>query len=342
MKPHAPVLVAFSIVLSLWFVAGPLSYLTARERSAAANPAAVVATSVNVTIPNRGARVTKQVLLTHTQLLARADSMYQDGVVPLGDNKYSTSVARKGSVYLCNARKNNPGRTVSGQWIDGRTWSYTDKPVVDGAVSWPNASFSNSLAGNVRTITTNALPGQHTTGVFPVGHDDPAAIFDGNPNEILPQSIALKLPAYPVYSETPYCMGGEVGIMLSGVPLFSAFDAGLRDAPAHELQDNCGGHPQGSGEYHYHNLSSCLTNTGVDTVLGYAYDGFPITGAKVTEGAYLTTEDLDECHGITSEVIIDGRRMLTYHYVMTIDFPYSAGCFRAKPVTMGPSARTYR
>lgn len=337
MKLHTPVLVVFALVVSVWFVSGPLSYATHPETtSASAHNAAVVATSVTVTIPPKGA--SKQVVLSKDKLLALADDLYQDGQVSLGDYRYSTTVAKKGSVYLCNARKDNPGASVKGPWIDGDSWNFLDKISISGSVSWKNAKFTNVVSGNTRTLSGNALPISHTTGIFPVSRTDPAAAFDPNPNAISPQAITQRLPANPVYSDTPYCMGGEVGIMLSGVPLFNAFDAGLRDAPAHELQDSCDGHPQGSGEYHYHSLSSCFKDTGIDTVLGYAYDGFPITGSKVAEGKFLTTDDLDECHGITSDVIIDGKRKTSYHYVMTVDFPYSASCFRAKPVTTGPSA----
>jgi hypothetical protein len=338
MKLYTPVLVVFGLFVSLWFVTGPLSYMTHSETVASPNSAAVVATTVSVVIPAKGAGITKQATLTNANLLERADSLYQDGQVPLGDYRYSTTAAKKGYVYLCNARKDNPGSAVNGPWIKGSTWNYKQKVEISGAVSWPQASFTNTVSGSTRTLTGNALPLTHTTGVFPVAKNDAAAAYDPNPNTISAQTISQKLPANPVYSEIPYCMGGEVGIMLTGVPLFNAFDAGLRDAPAHELQDSCEGHPQGTGEYHYHSLSSCFKDTGIQTVLGYAYDGFPITGGKVAEGKYLTTDDLDECHGITSDVIIDGKKKTTYHYVMTVDFPYSAGCFRAKPVTTGPSA----
>jgi hypothetical protein len=128
--------------------------------------------------------------------------------------------------------------------------------------------------------------------------------------------------------------------MLSGVPLFNGFDADLRDAAAHEVQDSCSGHPQEKGEYHYHSLSSCFTDVSVKTVLGYALDGFPITGPQAAQGRYLTTEDLDECHGITSTITEDGKSVTTYHYVMTKDFPYSASCFRGTPITTHPSAGT--
>lgn len=69
--------------------------------------------------------------------------------------------------------------------------------------------------------------------------NDPAAAYDRNPNSIKVQSITQNLPKDPAYLSTPECMGGEAGIMLTGVPLFNAFDAGLRDALAHELQDSC-------------------------------------------------------------------------------------------------------
>jgi hypothetical protein len=336
MKLHTSVLIVFALFVSVWFLTGPLAYIT-QPSGGEMNSAAVVATSVSVVIPQKGTGIAVQTALTNTKLLALADAMYQDGTVPLGDYKYSTSIAKKGSVYLCNARKDNPGSMVNGPWIVGSTWNFKQKTSIAGSVSWPSAQFSNTVSGATRTLAGNALPISHTTGVFPVAKNDPAAAYDPNPNTISAQKIIQKLPVNPVYSETPYCMGGEVGIMLTGVPLFNAFDAGLRDAPAHELQDSCDGHPQGAGEYHYHGISRCIKETAIDKVIGYAYDGFPITGAKVAEGKFLTTEDLDECHGITSDVIVDGKKKSTYHYVMTVDFPYSAGCFRGKPVTTGPS-----
>lgn len=274
---------------------------------------------------------------TQTELIAMAGNELADGIVPLGDYRYVTDAPKKGYVYLCNVRKDNPGSMVNGPWISGSTWNFLKKVTIDGTVSWPQAVFTNVVSGTYRVLTGNDLPINHTTGVFPVAASDDAHQYDANPNTISAQSIKQTLPAEPVYSNTPYCMGGEVGIMLSGVALFNAFDAGLRDAPAHELQDSCDGHPQGTGLYHYHSISNCMKDMSVSTVLGYAYDGFPITGPKVAEGKYLTTDDLDECHGLTSSVVVDGKEKVTYHYVMTQDFPYSASCFRGKPVTTSPS-----
>lgn len=272
-------------------------------------------------------------VLSENQLQLMASNTYASGEVPLGDYHYVTTGPKKGYVYLCDVHLDNPGSAVNGPWIHGTTWNFLEKLSVGGSVSWPNATFQETLVDAFRTFMGNDLPINHTTGVFPVSASEAVHQYDANPNTIGVQNLNLKLPANPTYSNSPYCMGGEVGIMLSGVPLFNAFDAGLRDAPAHEAQDSCDGHPQGSEEYHYHSLSTCFKDIGETTVLGYALDGFPITGPLVGPNKYLTTDDLDECHGITSEINIDGQKKVTYHYVMTQDFPYSASCFRGKPST---------
>ncbi|MGI0062831.1 MAG: YHYH protein, partial [Nitrosotalea sp.] len=265
-----------------------------------------------------------QIILTDDELSTIAGNKYPDGNVMLGDGKYVTTGPEKGYIYLCHVPPNGSGAQGTGPWIHGNTWNFLEKLSVSGSVSWPNAVFSDIVSGDTRTLSGNDLPVGNTTGVFPISSSDPISAYDRNPNSISLQSFSDKIPANPTYSDTPYCMGGEVGIMLTGVPLFDGFDAELRDAQAYEAQDSCNGHPQVSGEYHYHGLSSCLKNIDEKSVLGYALDGFPITGPKIATNKYLTTDDLDECHGITSTIIENGVLTTTYHYVMTYDFPYSA------------------
>lgn len=286
-------------------------------------------------ITHNATTTSAQVVLTNAQVLGMADDKYADGNLPLGDNKYTTTNPQKGYIYLCHANNetNGGGAQNKGNWIHGNTWNIKEKISVQGSIYWKNAQFSNSLIGNIRTLSGNNLP-THTTGVFPIASSDPASAFDRNPNSVKVQSFTQSFPANPTYSDTPYCMGGEVGVMLTGVAIFNGFDAGLRDAAANEVQDSCQGHPEKTGEYHYHSLSSCITDVNETTVIGYALDGFPITGPKVADNKYLTTEDLDECHGITSSIMVDGKETTTYHYVMTEDFPYSVSCFRGKPVSL--------
>ena len=255
---------------------------------------------------------------------------YANGILPVGDGRYRTTGAAKGYVYACagyaqNLSSGRGGAGTKGPWFSGSTYNSRTKAKVRGAVRW-TARFSDVVRNGVRTITTNDLP-THTTGVFPIQPSDPAYRYDRNPNSIRAQSLSYALPASPTYG-SPSCMGGESGILTTGVALFNGFDAGGRDAGAWEVQDACGGHPQVSGEYHYHSLSSCIANISVSNVIGFALDGFAITGPKVGTHNILTTRDLDECHGITSTIVLSGRRVTTYHYVMTQDFPYSVSCFR--------------
>jgi hypothetical protein len=271
---------------------------------------------------------------TQDQLLQISTTPPDTKTLPLGDNKYTTTTPKKGYIYLCDVRQGQGGAREVGNWVHGLTWDLSQKPAVAGNIKWPNAIFSDTATQNGHTISGNALPMLTTTGIFPIATSDPAYKYDQNPNKISSHTFSLALPKNPVYSTTPTCMGGEVGIMLNGVPLFNGFDADHRDAPAHEVQDSCDGHPQVSGEYHYHSLSRCIKDIKETTIIGYALDGFPITGPILSNGNYLSTNDLDECHGMTSEVMLDGKMTSTYHYVMTQDFPYSVSCFRGKPVSM--------
>jgi hypothetical protein len=283
---------------------------------------------------NENTTNTTQTVLSQSQLEAMAGDKYADGNLPLGDNKYVTSGPKQGYVYICHVMSGGGGAQESGSWLGSTTWTENGKPTVSGSVLWPSAVFSDAVSGSERKLEGNGLPVGMTTGTFPIQSSDPAYQYDRNPNSIKTQSISLTLPVSPHYSDTPSCMGGEVGVMLDGVPLFNGFDAEMRDAPAHEIQDSCDGHPESNGEYHYHSLSRCITNTSITSVIGFALDGFPITGPVVSKGKYLTTADLDECHGITSEINLDGKNVTMYHYVMTEDFPYSASCFRGKPVSL--------
>jgi hypothetical protein len=258
---------------------------------------------------------------------------YADGILPVGDGKYVTDAPKVGYVFVCRAPQGGGGAFTRGPWFvnDNTEYDVNKKVAVEGNVAW-DGTFDMTLDATNRTIVTNDVPRDHATGVFPVQPDDPAYQYDRNPNSIAAQSLTYQLAASPQIQSSPSCMGGESGVMLTGVALFDAFDAGGRDAGAWEVQDGCDGHPQITHEYHYHSLSKCVTDTSVQTVLGFALDGFPITGPMVGPKNMLTTADLDECHGITSAVHLDGKTVTTYHYVMTQDFPYSVSCFRGTPV----------
>jgi len=258
---------------------------------------------------------------------------YADGILPVGDGKFVLDAPRQGSIYLCNQGGGGGGASARGPWFvnDNTEYDVNKKVAVQGEVTW-NGTYTETIDGATRVIVTNDVPKDHTTGVFPVSSSDPAYQYDRNPNHIAEQQLTYRVTADPTLLGTPSCMGGESGVMTTGVALFNGFDAGNRDAGAWEVQDGCSGHPEMTSKYHYHTLSSCIHDVSVSHVIGWALDGFPITGPKVADGNILTTKDLDECHGITSTITLDGAQVKTYHYVMTQDFPYSVSCFRATPI----------
>jgi YHYH protein len=258
--------------------------------------------------------------------------------LPLGDGRTTTTDPRRGYLYECRALSGGGGASANGSWIHGSTYDLTAKVSVDGAVSWPGARFRKKVKGKSLLLSGNGLP-KHTTGVFPVQPSDDAYQIDRNPNRISPYSLSDRFATRPRYHSKPNCVGGQVGVMTSGVALFSAVDGENRDAVAHEVQDSCSGHPERTGVYHYHGLPACI-NTGRPNsrskLIGWALDGFPIYGPRGKGGRYLSNADLDACHGTTSKVSYLGRKRRMYHYVANYEFPYTVGCYRGGAVPQGP------
>lgn len=256
--------------------------------------------------------------------------------LPLGDDMYKTDAAERGYVFSCIANFSGGGAFEQGPWIDAAagTWDLSEKIYVEGHVKW-SSRFSQEVSGEERELQGNGLPAQ-PSGEFPVAESDPAYQYDRNPNSISEYTLRAALPAEPERAAEPSCVGGTIGVMKSGVPLFSAFDAGGRDAVATEIQDDCSAHPEKTGQYHYHGLSSCLYASDGEArseLLGWALDGFGIYAERDADGTLLSSADLDLCHGRTSTVQWNGEQRRMYHYVMTLDFPYAVACYRGTPIS---------
>ncbi len=263
--------------------------------------------------------------------------------VALGDGKVSAG-PRRGSVLSCQTSFGGGGASKQGPWIDSAagTWDRSAKLAVRGTVAWPGASYTVRRSGSERIITTRGVPVDMTTGAFPVDSSDPAYEYDRNPNTISSRTLTLTLAAEPRAAARPGCLSmGAIGILDDGVVLFSALDGAGRDAAAHEVLDRCGGHPETTGRYHHHDVSACMLarTAGRSTRVGYALDGYGIyVERKAPGGALLTNADLDACHGRTSSVKVGGSTRRVYHYVATLEYPYTVGCFRGTPASDGAAA----
>lgn len=253
--------------------------------------------------------------------------------IPLGDGKISDS-PKAGYVFSCQTNFREGVTSHGGDWIDGDTWDVTKKLAVIGEVNWEDAFYSEDSNSLKRIISANGLPVDYPTGNFPIARNDPAYLLDRNPNGISEQNVSYTLPLNPIFTASPFCVPmGAIGVALNGVAIYNALDDAGEDAVAHEVQDTCNGHPQKVGEYHYHGPSDCIEGaTRSDTLIGYALDGFGIYSKFDAEGNRYTNEDLDECHGMTSSVLWNGKVQDVYHYVMTEEYPYTLGCFKGTPV----------
>lgn len=242
------------------------------------------------------------------------------------------------SLWLCGLPSNGAGANNAGDWTnpDG-TWDYTQKPQVEGNVTW-NHEFNIALDGNGnRIITGNALP-NHPTGVFPIQQGTAAHQYDGNPNVISEHVVYYSLPEMPEIASSPSCVGfGPAGISLTGCAIYHGASTLGTDASAHEMLDRFGGHTDGTERYHYHFPAQDLQDHihlhehGHSELMGYMIDGFGIYGPHGENGEILTSADLDECHGHTHMIRWDGEMIEMYHYHWTYDFPYTIGCYRGTP-----------
>ena len=339
--PKRPLVITSASLLLLALVAGGLFVYFSRQ-TAPVSPSAVTTPSAPVQAPAN--------TITVPDAIGAIDPTH----LPLGENKVSTT-PQVGYVYYCQTSFSSAagGAQVAGPWINtsAKTWDSTAKVAVSGSVTWSSAAYNATVSGTARTITSAGLPinGQ-TTGTFPVASNDKAYAYDRNPNHIAAQTINWTLPAVPTAASQPHCVpGGAIGILADGVVLFNALDGEGRDAAAYETLDSCDGHPERTSEYHHHDIPKCLVTKyqqpSSSTLIGYATDGYGIYVERDKNGALLTNANLDTCHGRTSAVMWDGKATTMYHYVATLEFPYTIGCFHgtsavAAQTTTPPSSQT--
>lgn len=263
---------------------------------------------------------------------ATATLAHDSGWLPVGDGQVSSS-PKQGSIYSCMSRFNGGGAHRQGNWVRDGGWNPSMKPSVDGRVSWPNARISITLEGSERVVSGNGLP-THETGRFPIDPGDDAYAYDRNPSRIREREVLLRLPAVPTAAPQASCLPmGMIAVAATGAALFNGLDGMGRDAGAHEILDLCEGHPDPNGTYHYHGRSKCHRSDGGP--LAYALDGFGVYGMTGEDGRAVTNDDLDECHGHIAPVMWNGQRREIYHYHLTAEYPYSIGCFRGTPVSLG-------
>ena len=153
-------------------------------------------------------------------------------------------------------------------------------------------------------------------------------VFKKNPNSIAEQSFTFKIPINPTvasnHAATPL---GPIGIALNGVPLYNQYAGPNNQALTGEVAsfDQYYGHPQQSGQYHYHVEPIYLTTvkSSKSGLMGFLLDGFPVYGPLEESGKTVANSELDVYHGHTHATIDFPKGI--YHYHFTADAPYLNG-----------------
>jgi hypothetical protein len=189
--------------------------------------------------------------------------------------------------------------------------------------------------GTYLTIKTQGLP-DHKSVYYPTtnalyenfsGTTFGGNTFSKNPNTISTQSLTFKIPVNPSVATNHAATAlGPIGVALNGVPLYNQYAGPNNQVLSGEIAsfDKYYGHPQQSGQYHYHVEPLYLT-TVVSTksgLMGFLLDGFPVYGPEES-GITLVSSDLDAYHGHTHATAEYPAGI--YHYHFTADAPYMNG-----------------
>ncbi|TGV02687.1 YHYH protein [Flavivirga rizhaonensis] len=206
----------------------------------------------------------------------------------------------------------------------------TDYDISNMLSKFEGTGLSYAVNGNTVTFTTQDLP-NHTSPYWPTSNPLYEA-YNGtnsnwriNPNTISEQNIVFTMSLNPSEASNKQATGlGPIGIARNGVVFFNQY-AGPDQPLTNEIDsfDQWLGHPQRTGQYHYHIEPTYLTKQfGEDAFLGLLADGFPVYG-PVENGETITNDDLDAYHGHTSATadFPDG----IYHYHITSEDPYLNG-----------------
>ncbi len=170
--------------------------------------------------------------------------------------------------------------------------------------------------------TTNALYKSYSGTTF--GDN----VFKKNPNTISNQTLTFKIPVNPKeatnHTATPL---GPIGVAINGVAMFNQYAGPNNQVLAGEIVsfDKYYGHPQQTGQYHYHVEPLYLTTvkSTKSGLMGFLLDGFPVYGPNEETGKAVANTDLDVYHGHT-HVTIDYPKGI-YHYHFTTEAPYLNG-----------------
>jgi hypothetical protein len=222
--------------------------------------------------------------------------------------------------------------------IDG-TKGKSNDPGIHATVSQFDADITSTVfTASYVYIGAEGIP-SHEIGPWP-----------GNPNIATGRDWTWRVPRDPQPATNPTETGlGQIGTMVNGVPMFNAKDGrsyrnrGVweQDAIYFEGQtmDVGIGHPQASGNYHYHSYPELLAMQQGDSprdhspILGFAFDGYPVYGpygyanANGTGGLKRIESSYRPRNITVRDTLPDGTQLSGYYHGPNVSAQFPLGCF---------------
>lgn len=217
------------------------------------------------------------------------------------------------------------------------------------AAKWAS-NVQLTYKGDSLTLRSNGIPNHPRPSEYAL---PPAGVMLPTPDNAYvaldptkAQDYQFNIPLKPIKADKPTSTSlGPIGIMISGAAMFNPYEGdnksvamfdnfSIKNSKGQDVGflDSCNGHPTPMGEYHYHALPPCITQTvdqsnGPSHIIGVAFDGFPIYGDRAINGRKLTAQNLDRCNGIASATPEFPEGI--YHYVLldAKDSTSSIRCF---------------
>jgi hypothetical protein len=209
------------------------------------------------------------------------------------------------------------------------TTSYDITPILS---KFNGTGLTVAVNGSTVTFTTQNLP-DHKSPYWPTNnalyevYNGSNSSFHLNPNRISTQNITFSIPLNPSAASNKQATSlGPIGVSVNGVVFYNQYAGPNNQALTNEIDsfDQYLGHPQNSGQYHYHVEPTYLIEQfGNDAFLGLLADGFPVYG-PVENGQTIVNSDLDDYHGHTSATADFPNGIYHYHITPNED-PYING-----------------
>jgi hypothetical protein len=219
---------------------------------------------------------------------------------------------------------------------DGSTTTPPTSVAVPAVYNKIYGATSITNDGTFITIKTNGVP-DHKSVYYPTNHalyesfsgtTFGGTTFTKNPNTIVSQTLTFKIPVNPAVASNHSATSlGPIGVALNGVALYNQYAGPNNQALTGEIAsfDKYYGHPQQTGQYHYHVEPLYLTSIKFTKsgLMGFLLDGFPVYGPQEENGTTVTSSMLDAYHGHLHATIDYPNGI--YHYHFTSDSPYMNG-----------------